>query len=87
MRYRTLRTHRLAGLGNRLRHVGHGRLDRIRRQESLRALDRALALGCNFFDTAWAYGQGKSEELLGQALRAHRGVTAVSSRPRFRRRT
>jgi len=40
-------------------------------QESLRALDRALALGCNFFDTAWAYGQGKSEQLLGQALRAH----------------
>ena len=42
-------------------------------EESLRALDRAFALGCNFFDTAWAYGQGKSETLLGQALRAHRG--------------
>jgi aryl-alcohol dehydrogenase-like predicted oxidoreductase len=37
--------------------------------ESLRALDRALALGCRFFDTAWAYGGGKSEQLLGQALR------------------
>jgi aryl-alcohol dehydrogenase-like predicted oxidoreductase len=37
--------------------------------ESLSALDRALALGCNFFDTAWAYGQGKSERLLGEALR------------------
>ena len=45
-------------------------------QESLRALDRALALGCNFFDTAWAYGQGKSEALLGEALRAHRGTRA-----------
>ena len=41
--------------------------------ESLRALDRALALGCNFFDTAWAYGQGKSEQLLGQAIRAYGG--------------
>ena len=39
-------------------------------EESLRALDRALALGCNFFDTAWAYGQGKSEKLLGQAIRS-----------------
>src|SRR5437763_1057441 len=39
-------------------------------QESLRALERALTLGCNFFDTAWAYGQGKSEQLLGEALRA-----------------
>jgi aryl-alcohol dehydrogenase-like predicted oxidoreductase len=40
--------------------------------ESLRALDRALALGCNFFDTAWAYGQGKSERLLGRTLRRNR---------------
>jgi aryl-alcohol dehydrogenase-like predicted oxidoreductase len=38
-------------------------------EESLRALDRALTLGCTFFDTAWAYGEGKSERLLGQALR------------------
>jgi aryl-alcohol dehydrogenase-like predicted oxidoreductase len=45
-------------------------------EESLAALDRALALGCNFFDTAWAYGQGKSETLLGQALRVHRGAAA-----------
>jgi aryl-alcohol dehydrogenase-like predicted oxidoreductase len=28
-------------------------------------------LGCNFFDTAWAYGQGHSEKLLGQLVRAH----------------
>jgi aryl-alcohol dehydrogenase-like predicted oxidoreductase len=45
-------------------------------EESLRALDRALARGCNFFDTAWAYGQGKSERLLGETLRAHRGAPA-----------
>ena len=46
-------------------------------EESLRALDRAFALGCNFFDTAWVYGMGKSETLLGEALRAHRGAPAV----------
>ena len=45
-------------------------------QESLRALERAFALGCNFFDTAWAYGAGRSETLLGEALRAHRGAPA-----------
>src|SRR5436190_14840388 len=39
--------------------------------ESLRALDRAIALGCNFFDTAWVYGLGKSERLLAEALRTH----------------
>jgi aryl-alcohol dehydrogenase-like predicted oxidoreductase len=37
--------------------------------ESLEALAHALALGCNFFDTAWVYGLGKSERLLGEALR------------------
>src|SRR3954467_14393453 len=39
--------------------------------ESLRALDRAIALGCNFFDTAWVYGDGKSERVLGELLRTH----------------
>ena len=45
--------------------------------ESRRALDRALALGCTFFDTAWAYGQGKSEQLLGQALSARPDARAI----------
>jgi aryl-alcohol dehydrogenase-like predicted oxidoreductase len=43
-------------------------------EESLRALDGAIALGCNFFDTAWAYGQGHSEKLLGETLRRHAGT-------------
>src|SRR3954467_9911751 len=47
-------------------------------EESLRALDRASALGCNFFDTAWAYGAGKSEMLLGEALRS---AKASAGRP------
>lgn len=41
-------------------------------EESLKSLDRAVDLGCNFFDTAWAYGEGHSEELLGQTLRRHK---------------
>ena len=39
--------------------------------ESLGALHRAIELGCTFFDTAWVYGQGRSEKLLGQTLRTH----------------
>jgi len=39
--------------------------------ESLRSLARAVELGCNFFDTAWAYGAGHSEKLLGQLVRAY----------------
>ncbi len=37
-------------------------------QESIQSLQRAIELGCNFFDTAWAYGQGHSERLLGQLI-------------------
>ena len=35
------------------------------------ALDRAVERGCNFFDTAYAYGDGHSERLLGEALKRH----------------
>jgi aryl-alcohol dehydrogenase-like predicted oxidoreductase len=43
-------------------------------EESLRALDHAVALGCTFFDTAWVYGNGRSEKLLGHTLRRHPGA-------------
>jgi len=50
---------------------------------SLRALDDALVRGCTFFDTAWAYGMGRSEKLLGEALRARRqpGVVVATKIP------
>ena len=41
--------------------------------ESHASLDRSIELGCNFFDTAWAYGDGHSERLLGETLRRHKG--------------
>jgi aryl-alcohol dehydrogenase-like predicted oxidoreductase len=41
--------------------------------ESLAALERSVDLGCTFFDTALAYGNGKSEQLLAQVLARHRG--------------
>ena len=40
-------------------------------EESMRALQRAVDLGCDFFDTAWGYGEGKSETLLGRLVRAN----------------
>ena len=42
--------------------------------ESGAALDRAIELGANFFDTAHAYGDGHSETLLGKAVARHRGA-------------
>jgi aryl-alcohol dehydrogenase-like predicted oxidoreductase len=41
--------------------------------ESFQSLQRSVDLGCNFFDTAWAYGAGRSEKLLGRLVRANPG--------------
>jgi aryl-alcohol dehydrogenase-like predicted oxidoreductase len=41
--------------------------------QSLASLDQSVAAGVNFFDTAYAYGEGHSEQLLAQTLRAHHG--------------
>src|SRR6201997_1690066 len=44
------------------------------RAESIASLQRAVDLGCNFFDTAWAYGDGRSEKILGQILRNNKSA-------------
>lgn len=36
-----------------------------------RSLDLSVELGCNFFDTAWGYGAGLSEQILGKLLKNH----------------
>src|SRR5512144_2095126 len=40
--------------------------------DALLIVQKSLEAGCNFFDTAPAYGGGVSEELLGQALKSVR---------------
>ena len=71
MRYRTF-----GRLGWRVSEVGYGMWglagwtgsdDGLTRE----ALEEAVRLGCNFFDTAWAYGGGVSERFLGELVRAH----------------
>src|SRR6266487_4310065 len=42
-------------------------------RQSLEALQLAVDLGCNFFDSAWAYGEGKSDVFLGETLRQNKG--------------
>ena len=39
--------------------------------ESLGSLQAAVDLNCNFFDTAYAYGEGRSENLLGQIVKSN----------------
>ena len=51
-------------------------------KETLASLNRAIELGCNFFDTAWAYGDGKSEKILADVLRENKNrVRASGSSP------
>lgn len=40
-------------------------------KESTKSLQVAVEWGCNFFDTAWGYGEGHSEGLLGQLVRSY----------------
>jgi aryl-alcohol dehydrogenase-like predicted oxidoreductase len=70
--------HRTFGrLGWRVSEIGHGLWGMggwsgSDDDMSGRALDRAVWLGCNFFDTALAYGNGHSERLLARTLVQHR---------------
>lgn len=49
-------------------------------QESLNVIDRALELGINFFDTADVYGDGHSEELLGQSMKGRRDEFIIATK-------
>ena len=42
-------------------------------RQSLDSLQRAVEAGCSFFDSAWAYGNGKSDQFLGQTLARNPG--------------
>jgi aryl-alcohol dehydrogenase-like predicted oxidoreductase len=42
-------------------------------RQSLDSLQLAVDAGCNFFDTAWAYGDGKSDGLLGEVVQRNSG--------------
>jgi len=55
--------------------------------ESLASLQVTVEAGCNFFDTAWAYGDGHSERLLGRLLKKNPGrklYTATKVPPKNR---
>jgi aryl-alcohol dehydrogenase-like predicted oxidoreductase len=42
-------------------------------QESRDSLQAAVDLGCNLFDSAWAYGEGKGDEFVGGIMARNRG--------------
>ena len=52
-------------------------------KQSLAAMQLSCDLGCNFYDTAWAYGDGKSDGFLGELIHKNpkRGLFAASKVP------
>ena len=49
-------------------------------REIERIIDRALELGINFFDTAAVHGNGRSEGILGKALRGRRQGAVIATK-------
>ena len=66
--------------GNKISALGFGVLrmpaeegnpDAILREESQKIIDRAIALGVNYFDTSHIYQKGDSERFIGEALKKY----------------
>ncbi len=47
---------------------------------SIKVIEQALELGINFIDTAAMYSRGRSEEIVGKALRGKRGRVVIATK-------
>jgi aryl-alcohol dehydrogenase-like predicted oxidoreductase len=48
-------------------------------QQSLAVLQKSLEMGCNFYDTAWIYGHGHSDKLLGKLIKNNPGAEIITA--------
>lgn len=84
-----MRTRRFGRLGWETSEIGFGmwgmggQWGEAEDARSLESLRLAVEVGYNFFDTAWAYGEGRSERLLGRLLteRSDRKLYAATKVP------
>ena len=78
LKIRNMRYRRFGRTGWEVSEIGYGMWgmaswSNSSDDESLASLQASVDGGCNFFDTAFAYGQGRSEHLLGQTVKSNPG--------------
>ncbi len=88
-----MRTRRFGRMGRQVSELGVGMWGvagwtGTDEDEARSALQLSVDLGCTFYDTAWAYGDGQSERILGELIRANpeRGLLAATKVPPRNRR-
>jgi len=67
--------------------AGEPEWGRVEEREAIDTIHAALESGVNFFDTAEAYGNGRSEERLGKALEGRRKEAVIATKFSARRLT
>lgn len=80
MKYRKLRDLEVSAIGLGCMGYSHGYGAIPEEKESIRLIHKAYDLGCNFFDTAEAYGPFTNELLVGKAVRPFRDKIILSTK-------
>ena len=80
MKYRKLRDLEVSAVGMGCMGFSHGYGATPEEKESIRLMHLAHDLGCNFFDTAEAYGPYINEELVGKAVKPFRDKIILISK-------
>jgi len=80
MKYRTIRQQKFSAVGYGAMGLSHGYGATPEHDESIRLLKKALSCGCNFIDTAEAYGNGDNEKLVGEAYEGMRDKVVLCTK-------
>ena len=80
MKFRNIRQFKLSAVGYGAMGLSHGYGACPDHKESIRLLKKSFELGCNFIDTAEAYGWGENERLVGEAFEGMRDKVIIATK-------